>query len=151
MLNCILLDENEALVMYREHEGYRFIKNLLKDDDNFVNEVTNYNQGALTIFQNSLNYVFSDHENLLALVLKLKKLMKAANLMIGSLVFSEALDSIVDETCESLECDRASIFIHDPEKQELWSKSIKGSDSTIRIPSHKEVAGNFNTIQDVEI
>ena len=131
--------------MYRDNERCRFIENLLKDNDTFVNEVTNYKQGALTTFYESLQYLFSDQKNLLVLVLKLKKLMKAANVMIGSLVFSEALECIVDEICESLECDRASIFMYDPEKQELC-KSIKGSDSTtIRTPSDKGIAGDLLT------
>ena len=67
--------------------------------------------------------------------------MKAANYMIGSLVFADAFERIVDETCESLECERASVFMFDEEKQELWSKVAKGSDSTIRISCNKGIIG----------
>ena len=63
--------------------------------------------------------------------------------MNNSLVLSEALEKIVEETCGCLECDRASVFIVDHVKEELWSKVAKGSNNTIRIPMNKGIVGNF--------
>ncbi len=79
------------------------------------------------------------------MVLRLKKIIKAANSMNSSLVLSEALERIVDETCECLDCDRASVFIVDNIQAELWSRVAKGSDTTIRIPINKGIVGHVAT------
>ena len=55
---------------------------------------------------------------------------------------SDALEKIAEETCNSLESDRASVFIYDPETEELWTKVALGSDKTIRIPFNKGIAGS---------
>lgn len=53
------------------------------------------------------------------------------------------MERIVNETCECLECDRASVFLVDYLKEELWSKVAKGSDITIRIPLKTGIVGKF--------
>ena len=63
--------------------------------------------------------------------------------MNSSLILSEALERIIDETCECLECDRASVFLVDHIKEELWSRVAKGSDNTIRIPINKGIVGKI--------
>jgi signal transduction protein with GAF and PtsI domain len=52
------------------------------------------------------------------------------------------MERIVDETCECLDCDRASIFLLDEMKEELWTKVAKGSTKTIRIPFNKGIVGH---------
>ena len=54
---------------------------------------------------------------------------------------SEALEKVVDKVCETLECDRASVFMLDPLNGELWTRVAKGSDKTIRIPLDKGIVG----------
>ncbi len=48
-------------------------------------------------------------------------------------VLMEALEKIIEETCSCLESDRASVFIYDPETEQLWTKVMKGSQKTIRV------------------
>lgn len=74
---------------------------------------------------------------------QLKKLIKAAHSMAESMVLGESMERIVDETSECLECDRASVFLVDRMKEELWSKVAKGSDKTIRIPLNSGIVGMF--------
>ncbi len=57
------------------------------------------------------------------------------------MILGEAIEKIVDETCECLECDRATLFMLDQQKEELWSKVAKGSNKTIRIPWNKGIVG----------
>jgi hypothetical protein len=57
-----------------------------------------------------------------------------------SLVLNESIERIVNETCEVLDCERATIFIYDSTKSELWSKIAKGSDP-IRIPVTRGIVG----------
>ena len=56
------------------------------------------------------------------LVLRLKKIIRAAFVMASTLLISETLEKIVDETCSLIECDRATVFIVDEHKNEIWSQ-----------------------------
>src|SRR5215510_1282798 len=51
------------------------------------------------------------------------------------------LDLIAHEATELLDCDRASIFLLDKERNELWSKVALGSDEIIRFDAGKGIAG----------
>lgn len=62
--------------------------------------------------------------------------------MTETLVLNEAMERIVDETCECLECDRASVFMLDEQNEELWTKAAKGTTKTIRIPMKTGIGGS---------
>src|SRR5580704_13430397 len=51
------------------------------------------------------------------------------------------LDLVAREAARLLEADRASIFLLDREKMELWSKVALGSDEIIRFDARKGIAG----------
>ena len=73
---------------------------------------------------------------------KLRKIVKAAIAMTSSLVLNDAMERIVEETCDCLNCDRATVFMLDEQVGELWSKVAKGA-STIRIPWNKGIVGEL--------
>jgi sigma-B regulation protein RsbU (phosphoserine phosphatase) len=50
------------------------------------------------------------------------------------------LFTIVEATCEVLDCDRATIFLYDPETDELYSRVAKG-EKEIRFPADRGIAG----------
>ncbi len=55
---------------------------------------------------------------------------------------SALLDLIAREATSLLDCDRASIFLLDREKNELWSKVALGSDDILRFDASHGIAGN---------
>ncbi|MEO1208165.1 MAG: GAF domain-containing protein [Cyanobacteria bacterium J06638_20] len=68
-------------------------------------------------------------------------------------ILEEMLSSITFKTAELLNADRASIFILDEEKHELYSVVAKGEGETgtleIRIPADKGIAGEVATFKRV--
>ena len=52
------------------------------------------------------------------------------------------LDLIAREATSLLDCDRASIFLLDRERNELWSKVALGSDEILRFDARRGIAGN---------
>src|SRR3954452_1841091 len=52
------------------------------------------------------------------------------------------LDLIAREAINLLDCERASIFLLDRERNELWSKVALGSDETLRFDARLGIAGN---------
>jgi Nif-specific regulatory protein len=55
------------------------------------------------------------------------------------------LDLIAREATNVLLCDRASIFLLDRERNELWSKVALGSDEILRFPASSGIAGRTAT------
>src|SRR5580692_9142161 len=55
------------------------------------------------------------------------------------------LDLIAREATNVLLCDRASIFLLDRERNELWSKVALGSDEILRFPANYGIAGRTAT------
>jgi Nif-specific regulatory protein len=55
------------------------------------------------------------------------------------------LDLIAREATNLLDCDRASIFLLDRERRELWSKVALGSDEILRFDARMGVAGHAAT------
>ena len=52
------------------------------------------------------------------------------------------LDLIAREATSLLDCDRASIFLLDRERNELWSKVALGADEILRFDARRGIAGN---------
>ncbi len=55
--------------------------------------------------------------------------------------FSSLLDLIAREATKLLDCERASIFLLDRERNELWSKIALGSDEILRFNAANGIAG----------
>ena len=99
-----------------------------------------FDDNMLISLFDAIQGVLLSNDNLIKLTFKMRKIVKAANSMTSSLVLTDAIEKIVEETCESLSCDRATVFILDPVNGELWSKVAKGA-STIRIPWNTGIVG----------
>src|SRR5688500_18410457 len=59
----------------------------------------------------------------------------------GRLDLDELLRTIIGKISELCDCDRATLFVIDEQRQELWSKVIEGTTETIRMPIGSGVAG----------
>ena len=118
---------------------------ILDEEDFFITYVTGSDFSSLITLYDNLYHLYYDHRTLYSLVFRLKKIIKACNSMTETLVLSEAMERIVDETCECLECDRASVFMLDELNEELWTKAARGTANTIRIPMNKGIVGSVLT------
>jgi len=55
-------------------------------------------------------------------------------------MMSSEFETLVNESCKILDCDRASVFLIDPKTNDLWSKAAKNS-AMIKVPITKGIAG----------
>jgi len=67
-------------------------------------------------------------------------ILEVARRLGRSLDLDELLDLIVDETRDVLNCERASLFLYDPQRRELYSKIAHGV-STIRLSVDRGISG----------
>jgi Nif-specific regulatory protein len=75
------------------------------------------------------------HEKLAAILAICQKMNSERDL-------SALLDLIAREATSLLDCDRASIFLLDRERNELWSKVALGSDEILRFDARLGIAGH---------
>jgi Nif-specific regulatory protein len=75
------------------------------------------------------------HERLAAILAISQKMNSQRDL-------SALLDLIAREATSLLDCERASIFLLDRERNELWSKVALGSDEILRFDASHGIAGN---------
>lgn len=131
--------------MYNENENLKFLESLVSDEENFIQKVRSWEDDLLISVYISIENMLKESRTLFELVIKLKRIIKAANIMTDSLVMHEAMEEIVEQVCSCLGCDRATLWLVDEEKEELWSQVAKGSEETIRMPWNKGIAG-FNSL-----
>ncbi len=84
---------------------------------------------------------------------KLQSLLELGQLIGLDLQLNEMLLQISQKACEVMEADRCSIFLHDPQTDELWSTVALGmGGEVIRIPSSVGLAGYcFHTGETIRL
>lgn len=70
----------------------------------------------------------------------LRRILDVARYMAVTNDLDVLLGTIVEATCEVLDCERATIFLYDAQRNELYSRVAKGVES-IRFPADRGIAG----------
>lgn len=117
------------------------MKELLESEEQFGDIISSVSAQKLSFLYDKFKRVMSDHNQLFILVLRLKKIVMGALEMNSSVLLDDALETIIDKCVSCLECDRASCFIVEQNKKELWTRVAKGASSTIRLQIGQGIAG----------
>ena len=69
-------------------------------------------------------------------------LLEVSSAISSELELDSLIQLIMNKASEITQADRSSLFIFDPERNELWTKYAKGlGDAVIRVPIHKGIVG----------
>src|SRR5260221_418843 len=79
---------------------------------------------------------------------QMRMILEVSRAMTVTTELDPLLKRIAEATCSMLDCERASIFLHDPKTDELWSKIALGS-GEIRVPSGAGIVGHAFTTNAV--
>ncbi|CAK76414.1 unnamed protein product (macronuclear) [Paramecium tetraurelia] len=140
ILNIQLSDE-DALQQYKQDGTVSLMRELLDNEDSFGDIIQNMSAQKLSFLYDKFKRIMSDHHQLFILILRLKKIVMGALQMNSSILLDDALQTIINKCVDCLECDRASCFIVDESKKELWTKVAKGTSTTIRLQVGQGIAG----------
>ena len=127
------------------HSKTKLFDELMDGDDTFADRFVALDPQAQRDFLQKIRSQNQDYKNLVDVTLRLKKLINSTHRIASHTVVSNMLDCLVDEVCDNLRCDRASVFVLDELNSELWTKAAKGASVTIRIPSDKGIVGYVAT------
>jgi len=98
----------------------------------------------------------SSRENLFGeiggLLQRISALVDISNNASETLSLDELLPQLVEAVSEVLDADRATLFVHDPRSEELFSRVLVGEGiNEIRFPSSSGIAGSVFTKEEAEI
>lgn len=85
--------------------------------------------------------VLNDFISLLIVMKKSKKLMEVQSVFCEHMLIAEMFEKICAIICEILECERATLFIVDKNRKELWSKHATDENNIIRLQIGSGIAG----------
>jgi sigma-B regulation protein RsbU (phosphoserine phosphatase) len=71
---------------------------------------------------------------------QLRRILEVTRLMANTVDLDALLNTIVETACTVLDCERATVFLYDPERDELYSRVAKGV-TGIRFPADRGIAG----------
>ena len=135
------------------NDKIKFLKKLLDSSEGFREEIMNCNDFKIEDYLLTFKAMINDIHRISHLLLRLKTLLLSSYSISKNISLTEALEKIVDATCGTLECDRASVFMVDELTGELWTKVARGSDLTIRIPMTAGIVGyvvSNNVMENIE-
>ncbi|EAS06873.1 GAF domain protein (macronuclear) [Tetrahymena thermophila SB210] len=135
------LNDDDAIEAYSTNENISYLHKLVKDEAKFIEYIAKAPKLTLGVIYERIRKALQDSKVYFLLLIRLKKIIRASFEMTKSLVLNDALETIVDETCICLECDRCTVYVVDEKKNELWSKMAKGTKNVIRMPINQGIAG----------
>ncbi|KAL4507068.1 hypothetical protein ABPG72_001861 [Tetrahymena utriculariae] len=135
------LNDDHAIEAYNTNENISYLHKLVKDEAKFIEYITKAPKLTLGVIYERIRKALQDSKVFFLLLIRLKKIIRASFEMTKSLVLNDALETIIDETCICLECDRCTVYVVDEKKNELWSKMAKGTKNVIRMPINQGIAG----------
>ena len=148
--NSVLRFTHDQIEEVLESEKITFLGKLFENSENFREEICNCSDFKIEDYLITFKSMINDIRRISHLMLRLKTLLLNSYTISKNISLSEALEKIVDATCETLQCDRASVFMVDELTGELWTKVAKGSELTIRIPNNKGIVGYVVQINKTE-
>jgi signal transduction histidine kinase len=78
-------------------------------------------------------------------------LLEVSNALASHVRLDELLATIISKTAEVLDAERATLFLYDPERDELWSKTADHLEiREIRLPAGQGIAGQVARTRAVE-
>ena len=95
----------------------------------------------LRSFYETLQLLYLESIELLKSARKIRDVFDAAPHITLSMDVNETIKAIVEFICESLGCERATVFAMDKKTNVLWSKVAIGTSVTITVPVGKGIAG----------
>lgn len=101
----IFLDEEEGKNAFND-KRLKLVEDLLDDEDHLVERLAEMKRREIIEICETMKSVFYDFRNLFKVTLSIKKLLKASLTISMSLVLNDALEKIVFQICEILQCDR---------------------------------------------
>ena len=123
------------------------------DDDIFINELQSSDKDTMNRYCDIIGTMCKDFKSSIHLIQRIKSFLEATVALVGSVENGHTISILIKNTCKILNCDRASLFIHDRITDMLVVHSAEGlKKNQIKVPKNKGVVGTvFMTGEKLKI
>ncbi len=112
------------------------------DDDIFINELQTSEKDTMNRYCDIIGTMCKDFRSSINLIQRIKSFLEATVALVGSVENGHSISILIKNTCKILNCDRASLFIHDRITDMLVVHSAEGlKKNQIKVPKNKGVVG----------
>ena len=95
-------------------------------DDIFINELQTSDKDTMNRYCDVIGTMCKDFKSAINLISRIKSFLKATVALVGSVENGHSISILIKNTCKILNCDRASLFIHDRITDMLVVHSAEG-------------------------
>ena len=120
------------------------LESLTKSDDNFIETFSDptSDKKQLLTYCDLINLLLNDYKELIKLGNRMKDFIKSSVLLVDSIIDGNSSKIFIDNTCNVLQCDRASLFILDKISDSLVVYSGEGiKRAQIKVPKNRGIIG----------
>ena len=117
--------------------------NLAQQDDTFLEELNNIPKQKIILFCDVISSVTKEYQELIKLISRVKAFLKSSINLVDSVLLEDSTMVLINNTCNILNCERASLFIYDRFTDMLVLNTAEGlKKNEIKVPKDKGIVGS---------
>ena len=114
---------------------------ILSSEVEFINSMRNVNNSKISDYYETIQTIIKDFTNSIELIRRLKFFLTKSSEIVNCLNVSTACDYLIKNSCDVLNCERASIFVYEKTIDKLMLKSSIGLKNNISIDVNQGIVG----------
>ena len=116
---------------------------MTKNDTLFIKNIEEAKTDKLINYSDAISGLIKDYKEMIKINIRLKDFIKGSNDLVDSIIRKNSSGVLLENTCRILDCERASLFIHDKITDMLVVHSGEGlKKAEIKIPKDKGIVGS---------
>ena len=133
---------DEALLEMIKNQNINQLYKITLDDGIFLNELHLSDKDTMNRYCDIIGTLVKDFICSITLIHRIKSFLQATVALVGCVEQGDSINTLIKNTCKILNCDRASLFIHDRITDMLVVHSAEGlKRNEIKVPKNKGIVG----------
>ena len=134
---------DEALLEMIKNQNINQLYKITLDDGIFLNELHLSDKDTMNRYCDIIGTLVKDFICSITLIHRIKSFLQATVALVGCVEQGDSINTLIKNTCKILNCDRASLFIHDRITDMLVVHSAEGlKKNQIKVPKNKGIVGS---------
>ena len=103
----------DLYTVMKNNDNYNKLHALIKSDEEFLSLIRNSSENQLLKFADNISSLLNDYKEIIKLGMRMKDFIRSSLLLVNSIISNDITGVFIDNTCQILKCDRASLFLLD--------------------------------------
>ncbi|CAD8211987.1 unnamed protein product [Paramecium pentaurelia] len=137
-LSSILEATNtQAKQLYHDDSSIQLVKEILKDEDSFIDIITTYPPQQVSIMYDKIKKLINEHEQMFEMILKFKQIIDNSFNLQNIKLQLEALNQLSQQCKNILECKNAQIIINNDETNKSYIQHVYNNKQILNLKNAK--------------